>query len=192
MALLPNQPGKIPADGGGFGGMSTKAKLWSVLIIVLISVVSLPTVILVFFGMLPTIVAYVVDRSHQNSATFCVGAMNFSGLFPSVLNLWGGAHTSRHAIDILTNVFDLFIIYGAASFGWMMFTVIPPLVTTFLTLMSERRVATLRAYQNKIIEEWGPEVAAEVERERREKLTKDGGADKTAALKTNERKKGPA
>jgi hypothetical protein len=49
--------------------------------------------------------------------------------------------------------------YSAAAFGYLMYMVIPPMVTTFLNVMAQRRIALLRAAQKKIIGEWGPEVA---------------------------------
>jgi hypothetical protein len=55
------------------------------------------------------------------------------------------------------------VIYGAAGFGWMLYMSLPPVVTTFLTVMSERRVTVLKNNQKTIIEEWGEGVITVVE-----------------------------
>ena len=123
-------------------------------------IISLPSVILVFFGMLPTLVALIVDRTNQKYAVFCVGGMNFSGVFPYLLDLWAGEHTAGSAMEILTDVFSLLLIYGAAGFGWMIFIAVPPVVGAFLTVMAQRRVSQLRRDQKELIEEWGEDVAA--------------------------------
>ncbi|HEX9703149.1 MAG TPA: acyl-CoA synthetase [Rhodospirillales bacterium] len=129
--------------------------VWFLLILVSMLVMSLPTVVLLLFGMLPTIVAWVIDRTEQKYATFCVCGMNFSGLFPFMSDVWFKEHTTDHAVRILTNMVDLMVIYGAAAFGWMMFKTVPPVITQFLSVMLQRRVAVLREQQKTIMEEWG-------------------------------------
>lgn len=133
--------------------------IWFAVLGVLVMVISLPTVVLVFFGMLPTIVAFLTDKTAEKYATFCVGGMNFSGLFPYIMELWIIDHSLGAARDLLTNVFNLGIIYSAAAFGWLIFAGIPPVVGAFLTVMSQRRVAHLRTEQRQLIDEWGEEVS---------------------------------
>lgn len=122
-------------------------------------IISLPTVMVFFFGMLPTIVAWIVDRSKEKYATFCVMGMNLSGVFPSLLDLWSGSHTIAGASEILTDVFSLVVMYGSASFGWMLYTAMPPMVASVLNVMAQRKVSLLRAQQRKLIEEWGEAVS---------------------------------
>lgn len=133
--------------------------VWFIILFVLLIIISLPTVTLVFFGMLPTIVAYIVDNTKQKYTTACVGGLNFCGVFPYILDLWMTSHTLDYAKDLLTDVFALLVMYGAAAFGWMIFVSIPPVVLAILNVIAQRRVATLRNNQVKIIEEWGRDVA---------------------------------
>ena len=133
--------------------------VWSTIITVLLVVVAFPTVILLVLGMLPTGVAYFIDRTPQKNAALCVGGMNFSGVFSFLLDLWTGSHTPEGAAEILSDVFSLAVIYGSAAFGWVMFMAIPPVVATFITVMAQRRIALLRMTQKRLIEEWGEDVA---------------------------------
>lgn len=125
-----------------------------------LAIVSLSSMVLLFFAMLPTIVAFIVDRSPQRYATFCVGGMNFCGTFPSLMDLWGGAHTVNASFDILTDVFALIVIYGAAAFGWMVYMGVPPVVGAMLTVFAQRRIQGLKSVQRQLIAEWGEELAA--------------------------------
>jgi len=133
--------------------------LWVFLLIVGLIWVSLPTVLMIVVGMPPTIVAWIIDRSYQKSATYCVAGMNFCGLFPYLMDLWLGTHSMRAASEIVTDVFALGVIYGAAAFGWMIFVAVPPVIGTFLTVMTQRRIGVLRNLQREIIQEWGEGVA---------------------------------
>lgn len=158
MARKPHPaPSRPPARDAK--GKASWAPFWLAIAFVLVVIVSLPTVILLFFGMLPAIVAVIVDRTPQKYSSYCVGSMNFAGIFPYLLDLWSGDQSVGAAANILTNVFALVVMYGAAAFGWMVFIAVPPVVGVFLTAMAQRRVAQLREMQQDLVTEWGPEVA---------------------------------
>lgn len=118
----------------------------------------LPTVMLAFFGMLPTLVALIVDRSTEKYAMFCVGGFNLCGVVPYMLDLWFGVHSVGAAYDLITNVFNIAVMYGAAAFGWVIFVFVPPFISSVLAALEERKVSSLRARQRSLIEEWGESV----------------------------------
>lgn len=100
--------------------------LWWVIIIGGMMMWSLSSVMILIFGMLPNLVAFIVDRSPRNYSIYCVGGMNLSGVFPYLLDLWTGNDDFNAAIEILTDVFSLLVMYSGAGFGWMLFMSIPP------------------------------------------------------------------
>ncbi len=122
-------------------------------------IMSLPSVMLILFGLLPTFVAYVVDKTPQKNAAFCVGGINICGVLPYLIDLWIGENSMDEAIKTLTDVFALVVMYGAAAFGWMLFQSLPPIVGAFITVLAQSRVSSLRSIQRKLIEEWGDGVA---------------------------------
>lgn len=127
--------------------------------------VSMASLVLLVFGLLPTFVAVLIDRSPQRFAFFSVFAMNFAGIFPYLLDLWMGSNSMSVAIDSLTNVFALFVMYGCAALGWILFIITPPVVTTVMTIIAQRRVTILRARQKKLLAEWGDQVTGEESKE---------------------------
>ncbi len=147
-----------------FSDGSLKPLLW----VVLLSIILLKfpeSVVVLLIGLLPTMVAFVVDKSSGKYATFCVGSMNITGIFPSIFELWAGNNNMSQAIQIITDVFDLVIMYGAAGFGWILYIIIPSAVSTLLTIMGQRRIARSRNRQRELIGEWGKDVAARPELE---------------------------
>ena len=165
MAQKPNAARK-GAQGATAGKAPGKATpIWLSVLAALVVVVSLPTVIILFFGLLPSMASYLTDRSKEKYASYCIGGMNFAGVFPYLLDLWLGDHSLAAARDILTNVFNLGVMYSSAAFGWLLFTFIPPVVGSFLTVMAQRRVAALRNEQRQLIEEWGDAVTRTREQE---------------------------
>lgn len=133
---------------------------WVVIVIVVLVIIALPTMIVLFFGLLPSLVAAIIDRTKGKSATFCVFGINFIGTFPYVLELWGGENTINQALNISMDVFALLVMYSAAAFGWLLFMAAPQVISSVVMVMQERKIASLRNQQKGLIEEWGPEVSA--------------------------------
>ncbi len=142
---------------------------WILLMLLFLIILAAPTMIILFFGMLPTLVALIVDRSAHKSATFCVGSVNFIGVFPYVMDLWTGFNSIDTAWSSVQNVFILLIWYASAAFGWFLFLAMPAVIAAFVSVLQQRKVALLRGEQKKLIEEWGSEVAELVELQHQER-----------------------
>jgi hypothetical protein len=119
---------------------------------------SLPTMLLLFAGMLPTLVAALTDRSSSRYAWICVGGLNFAGLCPAVLTLWFGHHEITYALHLVTNYRVMLMAYLAAAGGWGLYFIAPPIVMTVMAATSKRRAASLHSQLKKLEEEWGDEV----------------------------------
>lgn len=137
---------------------SPKFWLYFMLITVTLIAVAFPTLIVICVGWMPGIVTWFTDRTDQKYGFFCIGGLNLAGVFPYLLDLWWGNHNLTGAMNIITDVFALAVMYGAAMAGWFIYTVIPPMITSFMTVLAERRLSALRANQRRIVEEWGEEV----------------------------------
>ena len=136
----------------------SKFWLYFLLISVTLIAVALPTIIVIGVGMIFSITSFFTDRTDQKYGFFCISSLNFAGLFPYLMDLWSGNHNMQGALDIITDVFALAIMYGSAAGGWIIYNVIPPVITSFMTVLTERRLSALRSNQRRIIDEWGDEV----------------------------------
>ena len=116
--------------------------------------------VILFFGMIPAFVAYIIDRSKGKSASFCVGSMNFIGVFPYIVKLWGSDNTFQDAFAVTGDLVTILVMYSASAFGWLLFLGLPSLISTFVIIIQQRKVAQLRGEQKELIEEWGAEVAS--------------------------------
>ena len=114
--------------------MNMRVVVWALIIFVMLLLVALPTVLFLSFSMLPALVALIVDRTEEKSATFCVGGLNFCGVFPYLLSLWLQDNSLDQSLSL------------------------PPVIASFIQVMSQSRLKQLRATQTTIIEEWGEEV----------------------------------
>lgn len=142
---------------------------WILLVLTFLVVLAGPTMILLLLGMLPTLVALIIDRTKQKSNSLCVGSINFIGVFPYIMGLWGGMNDFTAAFTIVGDIFNLLVMYSAAAFGWFLFLTMPSIISSFVLVLQQRKVAQLRGEQKDLIDEWGAEVAAIVEVQRMEK-----------------------
>lgn len=119
---------------------------------------SLPTVTLLSFTMLPTIGAWASERGQNKYAWLCVGGLNFAGVIPYLFTLWFGVHTMDEAFNLLSEAGVLLWAYGASGFGWLLYMGMPPMVSSWLSFTTDRRVSALKAAQKRLVEDWGDEV----------------------------------
>jgi hypothetical protein len=120
---------------------------------------SLPTLLVMFVGMMPTLGAALSDRSGSRYCWLCVGGLNFAGLANWLLFLWFGHHDISSAIQMLLgDHLMLMVAYGAAGIGWLLYMAVPPVVAAIQTGTTHRRAANLASQQKKLVELWGDEI----------------------------------
>ena len=144
--------GNSAVRAGSSGSMIAMAVIGMLMVAV---VTALATVPIVLLGMIPTAVAFFVDRNPHKAAAISVAGTNFAGVAPFVAVLWRGPNTLYHSIAILSDVYSWLAMYGAAALGWLLFLALPPIATAILNIFSAQRIAGLEAQQAKLRDEWG-------------------------------------
>src|SRR5258708_18984040 len=130
--------------------------LW--LLVPAIVVFALPTLILIAIGMLPSLVAYIVDRREEKYAAYCVGGFNISGVIPYLFVLWAQGDTMFALSAIAKNPFAWLVMYGAAAIGWLANYWVPQITMRVRRARDRAEIARLRKRQDQILDEWGMEV----------------------------------
>lgn len=163
---------KAPPGGGGGGGgrrpggPGGKNKQqsrggWKLLMLVVVlglGLAVLPTMVVAAVGMMPTLVAYIVDGRREKYAAFSVGCMNFCGVLPFMLQLWTQEHSFAMAWRIVGDPVSWMVMYAAASVGWIIYYAAPHVVAAYLRFQLDRRIQKLREYQKDLVSEWGDSI----------------------------------
>lgn len=119
-----------------------------------------PSALIVFFiGMVPTAVAVFIDRDPRRHASVCVTAMNFSGVSFYLVDFLAGTASFSRALELVSDVFVLAVIYGAAAGGWLLVLALPPAAAVVMKALADNRIHKLRKQQHELIENWGDGVA---------------------------------
>lgn len=115
--------------------------------------------VFLFVGMLPAIVAYLIDNDPNKYTSSTVAALNFSGVFPYVAD----SFTQGGSFSIIEYKFSdpwvWLVMYGSAAIGWAIVLFSPVVSGAVLGSIYAGRVMHLESIQKKYIEEWGEEVA---------------------------------
>ena len=132
---------------------STKALI--ILTFVGLLVFTLPTVLVLLVGMIPSFIAYATDRRKEKYKTLSVGCLNFLGTLPLLTMLWTKDHSFDMAFTLFADPVSWLMVLGAAATGWTIFLTAPGVVAMFLSARIEMSVDRLKKRQTKLIEEWG-------------------------------------
>lgn len=147
--------GKAQKKGKG------KLKFYTFLIIAMVaSPFMFPTAVLLLVGLIPTIVAFVVDKDREHSSATAIGAMNCAGLTPFIIDLWMKGQTMGNAFQILSSANSWLIILGSAAIGQMIVSVVPQAMASLTLVHSEMRVKTLKQNLETLSKSWGTEVGS--------------------------------
>ena len=130
-----------------------------------IALMIIPTVIVLLFALLPTGVAFLIERGKGWYGGVCVGAMNLAGTAPTLTDLWFTGHTIDAAFSALTDVFAIMLMYGAAAIGWLIYATTPNIVSAYMAMTAGRRITALKAQQKELVLKWGPDVESVYEPE---------------------------
>lgn len=153
---------KKPAPRGAVKRKKKKMSIWTLLLLLLpAGLVVLPTTILFGLGMIPTMVAYMVDRDPEKPAPITVGGLNFCGCLYFAINLWKSGGGVNAALKVFSDPLAWLVMYGAAAVGWAFYYGIPPAVANTEVMRSERRIDVLKQHKVALVQEWGPDVAGD-------------------------------
>lgn len=142
---------KVKKSGGG-----GKTVLFMVVLGCLIPF-GVPT-LLVSVGLIPTVVALFTDTETHRSKLATIGYMNFAGVLPFLLELWGKGQTMEVAQGIIRNPASWAVMLGAAGVGHLILYAIPPMIASMIVINQESRLNTLREGLQELEKIWGPDV----------------------------------
>ena len=138
---------------------ATKAVL--IMVVAGTMIFTLPTVMVLTVGMIPTFIAYATDRRKEKYKTVSVGSLNFVGVLPLLVTLWTKDHSFDMGFTVLSDPFNWLMVLGSSSAGWTIYLVAPSIVSIFLQARIELSVERLKKRQARLIEEWGEGVSGD-------------------------------
>lgn len=136
-------------------------KQWVVVLGVVVAlIIFLPTTVVLAIGMLPTLVAFIVDNYPGRNKTFTVGALNFAGCFPALLDIWVHTNSMSYALYLVLQPKSIMFMYGGAALGYGINALTTFMVEAILVQKSEVRIKKINKEKLALEERWGKKVNA--------------------------------
>ncbi len=136
---------------------------WSFLIFLLflpIFIMGMPSVVFLFFAMLPSIVAILAGNVRNPFRSLCLASMNLAGTLPFLFHLWINNHSFEGAVDILFNISTILIVYGSAALGLFLYHFVPLIVSFIIEIFLNAKIKRLQTEQEDLLEIWGASVVS--------------------------------
>lgn len=147
--------GARPAKRGGSVGLLTVGVLLGTVLVV----TALPVCVLLLAGMLPSVVAALVDRHPRRYLTIAVAIINLAGLVIPGLTLVKLGMSLAGVQQVLMDPRNWLIMYGAAGTGWVVNAAMLTLARIILGIRDEREERRLHKQAEQLVQEWGSEVS---------------------------------
>jgi hypothetical protein len=112
--------------------------------------------VLALAGMLPTAVAWMIDRYRPRYLAMAVAMTNFAGVLPILLMQKAGAGLDT-VERVMADPFAWLAMYGGAGVGWLLLAVAPAFSRAMLQANTAMQHERLRRVAALLRQEWGIE-----------------------------------
>ncbi len=127
------------------------------LFLLLIAVMrSLPIVIVLFIGLLPTLTLLLIDPKNLNKL-IVVGCFNLAGVFVYVFNVIRN-YSVHNALFVFGDVFNMILMLCSAGLGLVIYYEMPHIFIYLTKASNQRHIASIDSHIAKLKEIWGQDV----------------------------------
>lgn len=141
---------------------------------------ALPTFIILFGGMAPTWVAFIVDDRRTPYRINAIAACNLAGVLPYIALLWSKGENLNYAMQILSDVFAWATMYMGAVAGMAALWIGPHIAAMIFNVQAVNQRRSLDGMRRALVEEWGTDVLPPPEKRGADKSEPAKVAKKTA------------
>lgn len=163
MAAKEKKDNKDKKDKTEKAGKANPGLSLAVICIVILGLVSLPAMLLLLIGMLPTLGAFMMAGGGGRGAqALSVAFMNFAGCFPFLLKIIVNHMGFDKGIELIADPLVLVTIYATAGTGYIVDAFLSGYISTFLYSRAQVRLSQIEERQKELEQRWGPEVTGKI------------------------------
>lgn len=113
-------------------------------------------------GMIPTIVAAVVDRTKGHVRSMTVGAINFAGCAPFIVEVFKKGNDLALAVNYIIQPRTLVVMWMAAAMGYMIDWAMTGIVSSIMVQRAKNQMKNIEKDQKSLVSRWGVEVTGTI------------------------------
>ncbi len=114
--------------------------------------------IILLVGMIPSIVAFIVDRTKGRMRAMTVGAINFAGCTPFLVEVFKKGNDISTAVSYIMEPRTIVVMYMAAGMGYLIDWALTGIVSSIMVQRAKARIKEIHKQQKDLVDRWGPEV----------------------------------
>ena len=149
-----------PQFGKSFRKLNLFQKAALIILFILICIISFPIVLILIFGLLPTLTILFVDKKNYDKQLI-VGCFNIGGVFFYLFGLLNKFSVGQQN-DIADNIFMTILMLGSAALGLVLYNELPNFYAYLYRLISTRKIDKINTRLEKLKEDWGEEIVPNI------------------------------
>lgn len=149
---------EVPAEAKEVARSGGKAATLVIIVGTVLAITALPLCVLFVVGMMPTLVAAIVDRDRSRYLARAVAAMNLAGLVRPVLAVLHIGLNLASVEHVLSDPETWLVMYGAAAIGWLITLGMPSIARLLVDIRADQMQRQLQERADELVKEWGDEV----------------------------------
>ena len=118
--------------------------------------------VILMIGMIPTIVASIVDSTKGKMRAFTVGAINVAGCTPFLVEVFKKGNDISTAVTYIIQPRTIVVMYMAAGIGYLIDWAMTGIVSSIMVQRAKKRIKDVLKQQKELIDRWGPEVTGTI------------------------------
>lgn len=131
-------------------------RFFLLILIAIALMTTLPLVVVLFIGLLPTLTLMIIDPKNTNKLII-VGCFNLAGVFVYIFNIMRN-YSIDNALFVFSDIFNLILMLGAAGVGLIVYYELPILFIYLARITNQSHIANIDERVTKLKEIWGPDV----------------------------------
>lgn len=132
--------------------MNAFQKILIFIALIIVSFTVLPAVVVLFLGLLPTLVVVLTDTKNINKIT-TVGCFNIAGLMFCLKSIFAQL-SSAGGFSINANILNIIIMLSASGVGLILYRLMPDLFVYIFKNSAQHRLKSINTKLDKLKENW--------------------------------------
>ncbi len=137
---------------------TTMQKVLLLMLILIIMMTTMPLLVVLFIGLLPTFTVLIIDPKNINKLII-IGCFNLAGVFVYLFNVLQN-YSVNNAFYIFSDVFNIILMLGSAAIGLIIYYQVPMLFVYIAKVTNQQHISNIDSHLEKLKELWGEDVVA--------------------------------
>lgn len=122
------------------------------------AILALPTTLILCIGALPSIIAFVTDKTRRKARAISITALNLAACSLYLLKLWSHGNDFHYALALISDPFSIVVMYVGAAAGYAIDWFLSGAISQVLYAKAKARQKDIVKRQEVLTKRWGRQI----------------------------------